>query len=142
MKGGELMKKIVWPGLVAGFAMLIVGMIISFLMQWIFPSLAAEYASGLMRPWTDPLMTVFFLYPFILGIALAWAWNKSKSLFKGTPAQRGRAFGWSVVIISTIPGMFVTYTSFNISFLMVFGWLLNGIVYSLIAGCIFARMNK
>ena len=136
------MKKIIWPGILAGILMLIAGMIVSSFMQWIFPSLAKEYAAGLMRPWTDPLMMVFFLYPFLLGIILAWAWDKSKSLFKGTQAQKGRAFAGSIILISTIPGMFVTYTSFKISFLMVLSWLISGIIYSLIAGCLFSRMNK
>jgi hypothetical protein len=136
------MKKIIWPGLVAGFLMLIAGLIFNYITNTAFPSIAQEYQSGLMRPWTDPLMMIFFLYPFILSFVLAWAWNESKKLFKGKDCKRGVMFALSIFLISSIPGMFVTYTSFNISFGMVLSWTVSGLIYLLIAGCVFARMNK
>jgi len=138
----QSMKKIILPGIIAGFLMLIAGILFNFLTNLAFPSIAKEYTSGLMRPWSDPLMMIFFLYPFILSFVLAWAWDKSKKLFKGSACRRGAMFALSIFLISSIPGMFVTYTSFNVSFGMVLSWTVSGLIYLLIAGCVFARMNK
>ena len=136
------MKKIILPGLLAGLAALISSAILSLIFTHV-PAIAADYANpALIRPFSDPLMSVFFLYPFILGIALAWAWNKSKSLFLGTTAARGTKFGLSVWLISTIPGMFVSYTCFPISILTVLSWTVDGLAASIIIGMIVARMNR
>jgi hypothetical protein len=61
------MKNIIWPGIVAGIAILISGMVISYLFM-IIPSVAADYNNAhIMRSWQDPLMSLFFIYPFVLG---------------------------------------------------------------------------
>ena len=136
------MKKIVWPGIVAGVAILILGMIVSYLFMFVPAVAANDGNSTIMRQWQDPLMTLFFVYPFLFGIILAWAWDKSKSLFKGTAGQRGMKFGLSAWLIATIPGMFITYTSMPYSFMTVLSWLVGGLINLLAAGYIFARMNK
>jgi len=136
------MKKIIWPGIVAGVAILILGMAISYLFMLI-PSVAADYNNThIMRSWQDPLMSLFFLYPFVLGIAFAWIWNKSKPLFKGSAWQRGTHFGFAYFIIATIPGMLISYSSFPISFLTIISWTVSGLVNAIVAGWILAKMNK
>lgn len=136
------MKKIIWPGILVGIATLIAGMVISYLFM-LLPSVAADYSNpAVMRQWQDPLMMLFFLYPFVFGIILAWAWNKSKNLFKGTSWARGTNFGLAIFLISTIPGMFITYTSMPYSFMTVISWTFSGLINSLIAGWILAKMNK
>ena len=136
------MKKIIWPGILAAIVTFIVGMGLTFLYNAVFPAIKAEYENtGLFRSAQDPLMMVFFAYPLVLGIALSWLWDKTKSSFKGTTAQRGINFGIAYFIIATIPGMFITYTSFQVSLLMVLIWTLSGLINGMIAGSIFARMN-
>ncbi|MBI5413285.1 hypothetical protein HZA42_02985 [Candidatus Peregrinibacteria bacterium] len=136
------MKKILLPGLLAGIATLASGMALSFLFMK-FPSIAADYANAnLIRPWKDPLMSLFFLYPFVQGIILAWAWNKSKSLFQGTTVNRGLKFGLSIWLIASVPGMLISYSSFPLSLLTIVSWLTDGLVNGFIAGMIFAKMNK
>lgn len=138
-----MFKKIFLPGLVAGAIMLVVGMGFNVLVNAVFPSIAAEYAGGLFRPWDDPLMMAFFAYPFLLSWIFAWVWDKTKSLVKGDGFwKRGLNFGLSIWFVTSVPGMFVTYTSFHISLLMVLTWLISGLLYSLIAGWVFARMRK
>ncbi len=136
------MKKIIWPGIVVGIATLIAGMIISYAFM-LFPSVASDYNnSAIMRSWQDPLMMAFFLYPFIYGIILAWAWGKSKDLFKGSKNKRAVKFGFAIFLIATIPGMIVTYTSLPYSFMTVLSWTVGGLINSWIAGLILVRMNK
>ncbi|HCC22136.1 hypothetical protein A2480_00815 [Candidatus Uhrbacteria bacterium RIFOXYC2_FULL_47_19] len=135
------MKKIIWPGILAGLTTLILGMGISYLFM-LFPSVNADYYNtGVMRPWKDPIMSLFFLYPFVQGIILAWAWNKAKGLFTGTAMQRGMSFGFSIFLVATIPGMLVSYSSFPLSLLTIISWTVSGLVCITISGMIFAKMN-
>lgn len=134
------MKKVVFPGLVAGLLMLIVGTAFAFLFNMI-PSIAAEYQSEFFRSWNDSLMYLFYSYPFVLGIVLAWFWDKSKKLFKGTTFQKALKFGLAYFLI-LIPGMLISYSSFKISLLMTLTWLFTGFVNSVVAGLIFAKINK
>ncbi len=129
------MKKIIWPGIIAGIVMLILGMAVSYL-SMLLPAVALDYNNtSIMRPWSDPLMFLFFPQPFLLGIILAWVWNKTKGLFV-------LKFGLSVWLVATVPGMLISYSSFPLSFLTIFSWLVSGLVNALAAGWIFAKMNK
>ena len=135
------MKKIIWLGILAGLATLIFGMGISYLFM-LFPSVNADYYNtGVMRPWKDPIMFLFFLYPFVQGIILAWAWNKAKGLFTGTTTQRGINFGFFIFLVATIPGMLVSYSSFPLSLLTIISWTVSGLVCITVSGIIFAKMN-
>jgi nitrogen fixation/metabolism regulation signal transduction histidine kinase len=119
--------------------MLILGMAISYLFIRI-PAVAVDYNNtNLMRPWSDPLMSIFFLYPFVQGLIFSWAWNKTKGLFTG---NRGVKFGGALWLVATVPGMLVSYSSFPLSFLTIISWLASGLVSALAAGIIFAKMNK
>lgn len=136
-------SKIILPGLIAGVINLILGMALSFLFMRMFPAVSVDYNNAsLVRPFADPLMTVFFLYPFILGVILAWAWDKSKSLFSGTWQKRGIYFGLAISLISTVPGMFVSYTTFPLSLITIISWTISGFICAVVAGMIFAKVNN
>lgn len=128
-------------GLVAGLANLVVGMALTFGLQTVLPSLAKEYQTALFRPWNDPLMTLFFAYPFILGIVAAYLWGLLQSNFKGDSFKKAFQFAKTYFIIATIPGMFVTYTSFHVSIFMVLSWTVIGFVEVYIAGLVFTKIK-
>jgi len=137
------MKKTLGLGILAGVVMLILGFAVMYLFGAIFPSTAAEYENlNIFRAMDDPLMSIFYVYPFILGIVLAFVWNKSKSLFKGTTGKRAVNFGLTYWLVASLPGMVITYASFQLSFLLVFTWLMLGLLYGIIAGLVFAKYNK
>jgi hypothetical protein len=122
--------------------MLVIGMGLSILFNTLVPGLAAEYVNPvLFRPWSDPLMNLYYAYPFILGIVLAWGWNTVKSSLPGTPWQRGFKFGFGYWILAGLPGMWMTYSSFQVSLLMVLSWSLVGLLQGLVASWVLARMN-
>ena len=64
------MKKILLSGLLAGLAMVVVGVILNTIWQKIFPGLQAEYQTALFRPWSDPIMSLVFVV-FIIIIIIA-----------------------------------------------------------------------
>ena len=137
------MRKILVPGLLAGVAMLVTGMMVTQIFNAVFPTLATEYTNpGLFRSWSDPIMSLFFLYPFLLGLILAWVWDKTKKLLSSKDIMtRGWQFGASYWVISSIPGMFITYSSFPVSLLLVISWSISGLVQAGVAGWLFAKMN-
>lgn len=138
------MKKVFLYGLLVGVVMLILGMAVSNGLSALLPSLAKEYQNiSLFRPWSDPLMSIFFVYPFIMGWVLAWVWNKTKSLVPGQGVwSRGAKFGLAFWVVTMIPGMVMSYSSFQISLVMVLSWSLSGLVSDLCAGLILAKLNK
>ena len=130
------MKKIVLPGLAAGVVVLIVSLVLMQVYNAVFPALAIEYSTSFFRPMSDPLMMLFFLYPFVLGLAFAWLWNKTKKSWK-TPYELAVAY----FLAATIPGMFVTFTSMPYSPWMVATWTIGGLIYALCAAFVLQKMK-
>ena len=133
------MKKIIAPGIVAGFVTLVVGVVISSLFV-AFPSVLADY-QNMMRPWSDPLIFVFALYPLLQGIMFAWVWDKTKNLFSGTTMERGARAGVLAWAVAILPGLLANYSGFPLSLLTIVSWGVNGLVCAVISGMIFAKMN-
>ena len=110
------MGKIIKIGLTIGVVNLLVGLALNQTLSYLVPALAAEYQNtALFRPVTDPLMTLFFLYPFIVGLALAYFWSIFGKEIKGkTGVEKAWNFAKIYFLIATVPGMFISYTSFQI----------------------------
>ncbi|OGG10828.1 hypothetical protein A3J20_02970 [Candidatus Gottesmanbacteria bacterium RIFCSPLOWO2_02_FULL_42_29] len=138
------MNLMIKRALLAGTANLILGFVLNWIFAIIFPSITREYMTGsLFRPWTDPLMTVYFLYPYILGFSMAYFWPIIEKNLKGKDVlSKAGEFAKLYFIIATVPGMFITYTSFNISLLMVCVWALTGFLQAFLYGLVFFKVNK
>lgn len=130
-----MIKKIITSGLLAGVIMLFISLLLSRIMGIIFPSILAEYNnSQLFRPWSDPLMSLMFAEPFVVGIILALIFHKTKTLFK-SPFVFG--FGYW---LTTIPGMIMSYSSFQVSLLLTIIWSLTIFLQALAASYIYKKM--
>ena len=134
--------KVIRTGLLAGLVMLAVSFALMPVWSALFPAIQEEYKNiFIFRPWGDLLMNLFILQPFILGIALAYAYEKVGGVFKKKSyVDRGMAFGFMIWVVSGIPGMFATYTSFQLSEIMVFSWLVTGLVQLLLGGIVIAKL--
>jgi hypothetical protein len=138
------MKKIFIPGVVAGVVMLIAAMVVGLLTSLALPSMAKEYQNtNLFRSMSDPIMLLYFVYPFFLGVALAWVWDRTKGVIgEGSIWMRGGKFARAFWIVSALPGILMSYSSFPISLALALSWLLSSMVQLLCAGYIYARMNR
>ena len=136
------MRKVLIPGLIAGAAMLVVGMIISQLINLAFPALVAEYKATLFRPWEDPIMSLYFAHPFVLGLALAFVWDRVKGLLKGGPMKRATHFALAYFMVATVPGMLISYSSFPLSLSMILSWSLSSLLQAWAAGLVLAKLNS
>ena len=137
------MKKILGTGLVAGIAMILVNMLLNPVLYAIFPGLKGAYENNVMfRPWEDPIMMLFFLYPIVLGLALAWVWDKTKQLFQGSIWNKGLNFGLIYFFVSGLPAFFINFSSFKLPFVMILSWTIMGLVNGIVTGIVFAKINK
>ncbi|MDH4298530.1 MAG: hypothetical protein OEV74_19820 [Cyclobacteriaceae bacterium] len=138
------MKKVITFGLLGGLIMLAVGMLISQLFLMVAPSLKVEYENpNLFRPWSDPIMLLYSVHPFLSGTVLAWIWQKTKALFSSEASlTKGIRFGFTFWIAATIPGMLISYSSFPVSFLMITTWSISVLLQLLCLGLLFARTLK
>ncbi len=137
------MKQVLLPGLLVGLVMVAISLILNALTGVLLPSLMAEYeASGIFRSWSDPLMSLIFIEPFVLGIILAWVWNKTKFYFQVCKCHRPWIlFGlgyWAL----TIPGMIMSYSSFPISLVMTLSWSFTILLQALASAFLLSKMNK
>ena len=136
------MKKIFWTGLTAGVAMMIINMALNPIFNVIFPWLKEAYMNPVFRPWEDPIMMLFFIYPIVLGFGLSFVWDKTKKLFTKSSCQNGINFGLIYFCVSGIQTFFINYSSFNLPFVMILTWTIMMLVNGLVAGCVFAKLNK
>ena len=87
-------------------------------------------------------MSLYYLYPFILGIILAWLWKRYLNLTGGNANLR-KAINFSVTYwIVTLPGMVISYSSYPISIAMISSWTINGLISSLVAGLVLFRLFR
>lgn len=138
------MKKILTSGLLGGVLMLTIGMTVGQLFQALVPSLKTEYENtDLFRPWSDPLMLLFFLQPFLLALGLAWVWDKVRFLLKAeSDFKKGLTFSLLFWGIATLPGMLISYASFPLSALMIVSWTTGALIQLLCLGFLFSKTLK
>ncbi|MFN7991528.1 MAG: hypothetical protein U0R44_05200 [Candidatus Micrarchaeia archaeon] len=120
-----------------GAILLISSLALGMLLNVLFPALKAEYETPAFRPWTDPLMSLFFAYPVVLGILLTYVWLKSRKSWKN-----GLDFGISIGVLTAVPAFLVNYSSFTFSLLMICSWVFLGFVNTLIAGLALEKLES
>lgn len=134
------MKKIVIPGLIVGLVLFI----ISYGGLWIairfFPQLFVEYNNPLFGS-DGSRDALFYSHAFIISFALAAFWERFKGLFRGNFLLRGIEFGGIYALVALLPVMWITFSSLDITFVMVASWFVYGLFQALIAGILFARVN-
>ncbi len=136
------MKKII-IGLITGVIILAAGMLTGHVFNYFVPNLQIEYKNpDLFRPWSDPVMLLYFVEPFLVGLILVWLWTKTSMIIKGNSlVEKGFYFGliyWGI----TLPGMLMSYSSFPVSFILVTSWTVGGFIQAVCAGFFISRVVK
>ncbi len=134
------MKKIVIAGFVSGVTLLILSVLGLYVTIWFFPGIAVQYFDPAFNSGGDRFM-LYFIHPFIIGLALSWFWDRFKSLLKGGRLTRGIEFGLIYVMIATLPMLWLIYSAMNVSVTMVVTWFVLALAQGLVAGLIFEKMN-
>ena len=132
------MRNILLPGLLLGVILLATSYIFLYATVNLFPELAWEYFGPAFH--TDGSRNaLFFIHPFLFGLAIAWLWTRIKGVFRGAPWLRGLEFGIIYTLVATLPAMWITFSAIDISVAMVLTWLLYGAVQASLAGWVLAR---
>jgi len=102
-------KNIVTAGIAAGFMLLILMMVSGYLVNLVLPTDISQY--GGMREMNDPVMNLFYFYPFVIAFAAAVVFDTIRDCLKGDRNQKGLMFGGLLLLIMTIPSLYVMFTS-------------------------------
>jgi len=136
-----MLKKILKTGLIGGVILFIASYGSLFIGVQIFPNLFVEYINPVFNSGGIDRFAFFYAHPFILSVALAWFWERFKSMFEGHFLWRGLEFGCIYAMVALLPVMWITYSAWDVTMGMVGSWLLYGFFQSVIAGIYFAKVN-
>jgi hypothetical protein len=115
--------------------MAVIGFIINIVVGLIYPSFQDIYNdTTIFIPMTSAQSILFWIYPIVLGIALAWLWT----MLKTTPVK----FASIYFFIGAVPAFFINVGSFNLPVMMIFSWTVMSYLNGLVAGLIFSKMLK
>jgi hypothetical protein len=134
------MKKIIIAGLVAGIVLLILSVLGLYITIWFFPSLAEQYFDPAFANESGRYL-LYFLHPFVIGLALSWFWARFKGVLKGSFITRGIEFGLIYGMVATFPMMWLIYSAMNVSLELVATWFVLALIQGLIAGLVFEKIN-
>ncbi len=134
------MKKIISSGLIAGVVLLILSILSLYATIYVFPTLAAQYYDPAFDNQSGRYM-IYYAHPFVVGLALAWFWDRFKTVLKGSNLTRGLEFGVIYALIAIFPAMWITYSALSVSLAMVGTWLVFGLLQGVVAGLVFEKLN-
>lgn len=130
--------KFIGIGTVAGGVLLLV---VSFLADAI-AQLVTPYdifSIGDMRAINDPMMGLFFLYPFIFALMAAIVFDLVQSALPGDWTKKGLLYGGILFILVVIPNMVVIFSSMTYPAGFYTSNILAGIIGYPLIGLIFAK---
>ena len=134
------MKKVLKSGFIAGIILFIVSYGGLYLAIRFVPILFVAYNNPLFR--SDGNRDIlFYMHAFIISFALSWFWERFKGLFRGPSVLRGLEFGLVYTMVALLPVMWITFSSLDITLVMVISWFVYGLFQSVVAGIIFAKIN-
>jgi hypothetical protein len=134
------MKKIIIPGIVAGFALLILSVAGLYATVWIFPGIAAQYFDPAFDMQSSRVM-IYYLHPFIIAMALSFFWARFKAVLTGSFITRGIEFGLIYALVAVFPMMWLIYGAMSVSIEMLATWFILAVLQGLIAGLIYEKLN-
>jgi hypothetical protein len=136
-------KKILIGGIAGGILLFIAQFAFSMLANLVAPF--DVFAIGGMRARDDPVNLLFFAYPFVLSFASAAVFDRVKrALGGGDPGcccgGAGLTFGLILILLVTVPSMFVIYSSMDYPRGFYVANILFGAIGFPVLGILYARI--
>jgi hypothetical protein len=133
------LKKILIGGITGGILLFVAFLVFSTIANLIDPDYIGKI--GDMRAMKDPFMLLFFAYPFVLSFTSAIAFDRVKGALNGSCCGgAGLTFGRVLILLITIPSMFVIFTSMTYPPGFYIENLLFGIIGFPALGMLYARI--
>ena len=133
-------KSIVVSGIVAGIVVLVLSMIISTVTQALFNYSVLSLAG--MRSVNDPVSLLFFLFPFVVALAVAILYDFTKKSFQGTVMRKGIMLGLLGWIVCGIPSAFIVFSSMDYPIGFTINSVIGPLIYMLGAGITITKLSK
>jgi hypothetical protein len=134
------LKQILVSGITGGSVLLVVTFLADAITQVIAPY--DMFAIGGMRAITDPVMILFFLYPFIFAIIVAIVWSCIRDSFSGTDRKKAVRYGGLLFLLIIIPNTWVIFSSMTYPLGFHISNILTGIIAYPILGYLNVRFNS
>ncbi len=133
-------KKILVSGIVSGFVIAVVFWAFSLAAQSVFSYDAMKL--GGMRDANDPVVMLFFLYPWVLSFAMTIAYAKIGEVFQGSAVWKGKKLGLLAWLLAGIPSAFLVYTSMNYPCGFTVNSVVGSLVYMIAGGITIAKLME
>ena len=133
-------KTLAIPGLAGGLLYLILTFVADLLAQLIAPYSIFDVPG--MREMNDPVMMLFFLYPFVFAFIAAWIWTIIRGSFPADPVQGGVRYGAVLFLLIVIPNMWVIFTSMTYPTGFYLSNIISGLIAYPVIGYLNARYNQ
>jgi hypothetical protein len=133
-------KKFIVSGLVAGLVIFTVSMLSSMVFQALFNYDVLKL--GGMRSVSDPIMILFFAYPWVLGFAMVLAYSVFRDCFKGKNWEKAKKFGITMWAVVSIPSAFLVFSSMDYPFGFALSSLIGGLIYMILGAYAITKFYK
>lgn len=134
------MRKNILAVLANSFLLLAISVAILYVTINYFSSLVEAYYNPIYYPGAER-SNLFFLHPLIISIAFLFVWHRIKSSLRGNVFLKGVEFGIFYSLIATLPSMWITFSSMNVSVSMVLLWWSYGFFQATLSGWLFAWLR-
>jgi len=116
-------------GLIAGVAVTLVNVLFHFVTQSLYPAFQLEmHTCKAIRPLEDPrMMYAGLVHPILESVLFSFIFSHFK-LAAGTDVFSAVALAAQIWFVCTLPGMFLTYSSFRVSLPLVIMWSVSTLV--------------
>ncbi len=135
-----LNKKSVLAGLAAGAVIFVLSFAMEALIQAVLPYKWTDL--GPIRDLKDPLMTAFWLYPFVMGLVASMAYQWVGKRFQGNWLEKGRKLGLMLWFIVAVPETYLLVTSMNYPLGFYASLVVGYLLYYLAAGLVVAKLSE
>jgi hypothetical protein len=133
-------KKLVISTILVGIVILVLSQIVNYAIQMVLPYNIFEL--GGMRSATDPLMALYFIYPFVLAFAMSYVYVFTQRGLKGTEMQKGIKYGLLMWGLVGLTSAFMVYVSMNYPLGFTVDSVLGSLIYMVPSGIVIARFMK
>ena len=131
------LKQVLISGVIVGFVIESVDIVFNWLIQFIWPYNVLEL--GGMRTLDDPVMFLFFVYPWVLGFALAYVFLYFEKTLEGDYIVKGLKFGFLMWVVISIPTAFLMFSSMNYPIGFTINSVVPPLVYMILSGIAIAK---
>jgi hypothetical protein len=97
---------------------------------------------GMRSATTDPIMILFFVYPWVLAFAMTCVYLKIEGLLEGDWMAKGKQFGCIIWVVAGIPSAFLVWSSMNYPIGFTINSLVGSLLYMIAGGIVIAWSNN